>query len=346
MLAALASACGNAEQTGRQGRGVALIIKTETNPYFVTIRQYAQARAAERGLDLTVTAGREDGDVATQIKAVDAAIDRGDEAILITPSGPGVDKALVIAREAGIFVVALDTQPTDPAAADITFASDNDLAGKLIGEWAAAKLRGQPAVIAMLDLFGNRGVTANYSRDQGFLTGMGIPVGDYVNIGDEPREGDYSGGSYRIACREATLGAADGGRAAMQRCLQAAPDINLVYAFNEPAAAGAAEAIQAAGNSATMVSVDGGCDPGMKLVAEGIIGATALQSPVEMATEGIDAIAAYLEDGTRPIPNMGIDMVVTDVALITDDPQPGVPSIDVAEGLTQCWDLPDSTTDR
>ncbi|WP_370332070.1 substrate-binding domain-containing protein [Mycolicibacterium hippocampi] len=341
LLVSATSACADPDEDSSDGPvGVALIIKTETNPFFVAIQRGAQERAADLGFDLTVAAGREDGDVDSQITAVDAAVERGDKAILITPSGRGVDGALERAREAGVFVVALDTKPVDPDAADITFATDNFEAGRLIGAWAAAKMAGRPAVIAMLDLFGNRGVESDSGRNQGFLTGIGIPVADPEFKGDEAPNGDYAGGTYRVACRESTLGAEEGGRTAMDRCLAGDPDINLVYTINEPAASGAIEVLQRAGNSATVVSVDGGCDPGMSLVATGAIGATAQQYPLEMAIEGVDAIAAYLDDGTRPLPNHGIDMVATGVALVTDDPQRGVPSIDVAAGLERCWGAP------
>lgn len=126
----------------------------------------------------------------------------------------------------------------------------------------------------------------------------------------------------------------------MARCLAANPDVNLVYTINEPAASGAVEALRAAGNTATVVSVDGGCDPGIAMVQAGIIGATSQQYPLEMAAQGMDAIAAYLRDGTLPIPNQGIDLITTGVALVTDEPQPGVPSIDVAAGLDRCWGNP------
>ena len=337
LIAALIAACSKTEPADEAGNGVALIIKTETNPFFVDIKQTALREADAKGLTLTTAAGTEDGDVGSQVAAIDAAITRGDRAIMITPNGAGVDNALRRARRAGVFVVALDTKPTDPGAADITFATDNFEAGRLIGAWAAEKMAGQTAVIALLDLFYNRRVESDYQRNQGFLTGMGIPVGDYRRTGDEAPTGVYRGGRYRIACQDVTLGAAAGGRAAMERCLSHSPDINLVYTINEPAASGAAEILDAADNPAVLVSVDGGCDPGLRLVSEGVIGATAQQNPVRMAEQAVDAVATFLSTGEEPVPDTGIDMIDTGVVLVTDDPQPGVPSIDVAEGMKRCW---------
>ena len=51
---------------------------------------------------------------------------------------------------AGLYVIALDTVPNPPDTVDITYATDNEQAGKLDGQYAAAALNGKPAVIAML----------------------------------------------------------------------------------------------------------------------------------------------------------------------------------------------------
>ncbi len=86
----------------------------------------------------------------------------------------------------------------------------------------------------------------------------------------------------------------------------------------------------------TIVSIDGGC-PGVKNVAAGIIGATSQQYPLKMASLGIEAIAKYAKDGTKPAPTPGLDFYNTGVNLVTDKPEPGVPSIDTKQGLALCW---------
>ena len=91
---------------------------------------------------------------------------------------------------------------------------------------------------------------------------MGIDVKDKKKNGDEDKSGKYTGGkggNYTIVCNEPTQGAQDDGKTAMETCLAKTKDINLVYTINEPAAAGAAEALKDAGVKATIVSVDGGC---------------------------------------------------------------------------------------
>src|SRR4051812_25278644 len=122
--------------------GVSLILKNANNPFFIALTDAAKAEAKEVGVDLQVTAGKADGDEDTQIQAVEAAVARGDDGILITTNGPGVNPSLQKAKDAGLTIIALDT-PLDPAdLADFTFASNNYTAGELDGKWAAAQLNG------------------------------------------------------------------------------------------------------------------------------------------------------------------------------------------------------------
>ena len=320
--------------------GVSLILKNTSNAFFVSMADSAQSEAAAQGIDLTVAAGKKDGDTDTQIAAIEAAVAKGDKGILITPSGDAVLPALKAAREAGLLVIALDTPPSDPSAVDITFATDNYLAGQLIGKWTAAQLGGKKATIAMLDLFNDQVVSVDTGRDQGFLNGMGILAAeDKSGNGKEPATGSYSGGEYEIVCHEPTNGAVDGGKTAMETCLTKNPDINVVYTINEPAAQGAEDALSAEGKAdgVLIVSVDGGCKPGLELVASGVIGATAQQYPGKMATLGMAAIKTLAEGGAAPAVSPGLDFFNTGVALVTDKPVAGLDSISVADGQAICW---------
>ena len=131
--------------------GVSLILKNLSNAFFVSMQKSAEEAASKIGVSLTVAAGKEDGDTATQISAIEAAVAKGDKGILITPTGDAVVPALDAARKAGLLVIALDTPPNPATAVDITFATDNYNAGQLIGQWTAGQLAGKKATIAMLD---------------------------------------------------------------------------------------------------------------------------------------------------------------------------------------------------
>jgi ABC-type sugar transport system substrate-binding protein len=321
--------------------GVTLITKTSTNPFFVAMAKGAKESADKLGITLTTAAGKEDGDTATQIQAIENAISKGDKGILITPGGPDVNPAIKKARDAGLFVIALDTPPDPANTVDITFATDNFEAGKLIGQWTAAQLGGKAATIALLDLFSDKIVSVDYNRDQGFLTGMGIDVKDPKKNGDEAKTGKYTGGTggtYEIACNLPTKGAEDGGQTAMENCLSKNPNINVVYTINEPAANGANKALQAAGKTSgvLIVSVDGGC-AGVNLVKTGVIGATSQQYPLKMASLGVQAIYDLVTSGKKPAVSSGLDFFNTGVALVTDKAATGVTSISSADAAKICW---------
>jgi fructose transport system substrate-binding protein len=305
---------------------VGLITKTNTNPFFVKMKEGFQAKAKELGLTAQAYAGKADGDNDGQVAAIEQLIAAGAKGILLVPSDssaivPTVEKA----RKAGILVITLDT-PLDPVtAADANFATDNFKAGELIGAWAKASLgeRAKTAKIATLDLAPNK-PTVDYLRHNGFLTGFGIAVKDPKHYAQSD--------SQQIVGSDVTAGSDEGGRTAMEKILQKADHIDVVYAINEPAADGGYAALKAAGKEkgVLVVAVDGGC-PGVKSVKHGVIGATSQQYPLLMASKGVEAVAEYIKTGKKPV---SID---TGEQLVTDHPVPGVPSIDTTEGAKLCW---------
>jgi fructose transport system substrate-binding protein len=323
--------------------GVALIVKTATNPFFVSMKKSADENAAKVGVKLTFAAGTKDGDSATQIKAIEDAIARKDAGILITPTSNDVNDAMGKARAAGLFVIALDTVPTPADAVDITFATDNLLAGINIGKWTAAQLDGKKATIAMLDLFNDKVVSVDTARDQGFLIGMGIiDKEDPSGNGKEPKTGKYKGGKggdYEVVCHEQSNGSADDGKKAMETCIAKNKEINVIYGINEPAAAGGVAAAQAAGlKDLIVVGVDGGCS-GVAEVAKGVLGATSQQYPGEMVNLGMQAIKKLVDSkgAEKPKVSEGKNFFNTGTKLITDKPVAGLESITTADGAKICW---------
>ena len=328
----VSTALASAAFAERHAMTVCLITKTDTNPFFVKMKEGATAKAEELGMELKAFAGKVDGDHETQVQAIETCILDGAKGILLTASDTSsIVGAVTQAREAGLLVIALDT-PLDPVdAADATFATDNYLAGKLIGQWAAASLgdKAADAKIATLDLNVSQ-PTVDVLRNQGFLDGFGIDLADPNVIGDET--------DPRIVGSDVTDGNEEGGRRAMENLLAKDPTITVVHTINEPAAAGAYEALKAIGreNDVLIVSVDGGC-PGVQNVEAGVIGATSQQYPLLMASLGVEAVKKWADEGVKPENTPGKDFYDTGVKLITDKPVDGVESISVAEGKDLCW---------
>ena len=123
---------------------VGLITKTENNPFFVKMREGAQEKAKQLGLQLQSFAGKYDGDNESQVAAIESLISSGAKGFAIVPSdSSAIVPTIQQARKAGLLVIVLDT-PLDPIdAADATFATDNFKAGELIGSWASKTTRRQ-----------------------------------------------------------------------------------------------------------------------------------------------------------------------------------------------------------
>src|SRR5687768_2145120 len=257
---------------------IGLITKTETNPFFVKMKEGAQKEATTLGAKLLSAAGKTDGDNAGQVTAIENMIAAGAKTILITPSdSKAIVPAIKKAQEKGVMVIALDS-PTDPMeATDALFATDNYKAGVLIGQYAKTALAGKQAKIATLDLFPGHPVGAQ--RHNGFLKGFGLAAPE--------AKSNELGKAAEVVCMADSFGDRAKGQTAMENCLQKNPDINLVYTINEPAAAGAFKALKTAGKDkgVLIVSVDGGCQ-GVRDVAGGSIAATSQQYPLRMAAMG------------------------------------------------------------
>lgn len=323
LLATLTLAAGTA---GAQGQPViGLITKTETNPFFVKMKEGADAEARKLGAKLLSAAGKTDGDNAGQVTAMENMMAAGAKTILITPSdSKAIVPAIKKARAQGVMVIALDS-PTDPLeATDALFATNNYKAGELIGQYAKAALGGKPAVIATLDLFPGHPVGAQ--RHNGFLKGFGLPAPD-------AKSNELGGKAAGVVCMADSFGDRAKGQTGMENCLQKNPNINLVYTINEPAAAGAYNALKAAGKEkdVVIVSVDGGC-AGVADVGKGVIAATSQQYPLRMAAMGVAAGVEYARTGKKVS-----GYTDTGVALIAAKPVSGVESKDVKTGMDLCW---------
>jgi fructose transport system substrate-binding protein len=256
---------------------IGLITKTETNPFFVKMKEGAEAEAKKLGAKLMTAAG--------------------------------------------VQVIALDS-PVDGA--DALFATDNYKAGVLIGEYAKAALGGKAAKIVTLDLFPGHPVGAQ--RHNGFLKGMGLAAPD-------AKSNELGGKAAGVVCMADSFGDAAKGQTGMENCLQKDPGVNVVYTINEPAAAGAYNALKKAGKDkdVVIVSVDGGC-AGVKDVTAGKIAATSQQYPLKMASMGVAAGVEYAKNGKK-----ASGYVDTGVTLIAKSSVKGVQSTDDKMGLDMCW---------
>jgi fructose transport system substrate-binding protein len=151
LLVAGVAACGDDESSSSGGGGsaskdeqvtIGLITKTESNPFFVKMKEGAQAAAKEHNVKLLTASGKSDTDNQSQVTAIENMTTQGAKVILDVPAdSKAIVPAIKKARDAGVLVIALDT-PTEPQdAADALFATDNLKAGELIGKYARPRPR-------------------------------------------------------------------------------------------------------------------------------------------------------------------------------------------------------------
>ena len=311
LMAAAAVAALAAGPAFAQDVSACLITKTDTNPFFVKMKEGAQAKADELGMTLKAYAGRVDGDNESQVAAIETCIADGAKGILLVPSDT---KAIVDIGEEG----ARRRDPGDRA----RHAARTDRRGRR--DARHRQLRGRPADRRLGGRDARRrggGRARRLPRPQSRRSrrstccatraswpGFGIDTKDPNVIGDED--------DPRIVGHDVTNGNEEGGRTAMENLLQQDPTINVVHTINEPAAAGAYEALKSVGREGDVliVSVDGGC-PGVQNVVDGVIGATSQQYPLLMASMGIEAIKKYADTGELPAKTEGKDFTDTGVQL-------------------------------
>ncbi|MFD4555185.1 substrate-binding domain-containing protein [Streptomyces sp. NPDC058469] len=315
LVAGCTSTKSGGSDTGASSGGkvsIGLVTKTNSNPYFVKLRESAQAEADAKGAKLIALAGKFDGDNQGQVDAINNLVTQGVKGILITPSNStGVLGAIKAARDKGVLVIALDTA-TDPASAvDATFATDNQAAGVKQGKYVKAALGSRKPAVVLLD--GTPGSTVDDLRHKGFLEGFGL-----------------TSGSSEIKGTAVTNGDQTKAQTAMENLYQRDHGINAVYTINEPAAAGAAQALS--GKTGVVIgSIDGSCT-GVANVKSGKFAATVMQFPKKMAQDGVDAVVNFAKNNKKPS-----GFVDTGSQLITDKPAAGLDSKDTAWGLKNCW---------
>lgn len=315
LIATVAVGCTDTK-TGTDDAGgdgaikIGLVTKTDSNPYFVALRDAAQAEADRSGAELVALAGKFDGDNDGQVAAIENLVQQGAKTILVTPNNStGILGAIEKARDRGILVIALDTETDPQDAVDATIATDNTEAGRLQGQYVKAALNGQPARSILLD--GTPGSTVSEQRHAGFVEAA----------------------APEVLGQEATNGEQNKAQQATENLLQRVTNLNSIYTLNEPAARGAYVALQAKGLAGQVVigSIDGSCQ-GVTDVKDGKIAVTVMQFPKKMAEQGVQAAVEFAESGEKPS-----GFIKTETAVITDKPIEGIDSKDTAWGLENCW---------
>ena len=254
---------GGGEQAGVK---IGMSVSTLNNPFFVQLRDGAQAQAAKLGAALTVTDAQ--NDASQQVNQVQNFTSQGMKAIIINPvDSNAAAPAVTLADRAGIPVIAADRGVTGAQVAQ-TVASDNVAGGKLAAEELAVQLGDKGQVIV---LQGTPGTSASRDRGQGFEQGIKA----FPNI--------------KVVARQPADFDRTKGLDVMTNLLQSHPDVTGVFAENDEMALGAIKALgDRAGQQVKVVGFDGTPD-GLTAIQNGTLAASIAQQPRLLGQQAVDA---------------------------------------------------------
>lgn len=270
-------ACGTEgeEKTkgGEGGKTIGFIVSTQTNPYFVTLKEGAEAKAKELGLELVVVDAQDDPAKATA--GMEDLITKKVDLIIVNPTdSDAIVTSVEAANEAGIPVMTVDrTSNGGDIVAHV--ASDNVAGGKLAGEFILEKIGEGKKVV---ELEGIPGANSTTERGQGF-------------------EEAIKGKDIEIVAKQTANYDRTEGLNVMENILQSQDEIDAVFAQNDEMALGALEAIEASGRDILVVGFDA-TDDAVKSVEEGKLGATVAQKPKLMGETVIESAKKHLEGET------------------------------------------------
>ncbi|MEV0319355.1 substrate-binding domain-containing protein [Streptomyces sp. NPDC050658] len=238
---------------------IGMSLSTLNNPFFVQMKQGAQAEAEKAGIDLTVTDAQ--NDASQQTNQLQNFTGEGMKSIIVNPvDSDAVGPAVRGANKSDIPVIAAD-RGVNKAKTAALVASDNVAGGKLAAKTLAEKLGGKGKIVT---LQGVAGTSASRERGKGFAEGIKEYPGIEV-VASQPADFDRTKGLD-----------------VMTNLIQSNPGIDGVFAENDEMALGAAKALGGkAGKSVAVVGFDGTPD-GLKAVEAGTLYASIAQQPAEL----------------------------------------------------------------
>ena len=212
-----------------QTRKCALIyipkIRDDTNDFWTSVISGCRMAAEEYESELEIMAPDKEENVEEQNRLLRAAIEKKPDAILFSPSSMNAsDELLKEAKDKGIRITYIDSY-TKEDLQDLTVATDNVNAGRMMGEYARTLLDKDSKIAIVSHV---KGVSTAVEREQGFREGLG----DYAeNIVETVYCNSLYEKSYELA----------------QKLMEKYPDLEMIAGMNEYSAVGVGRAVSDAG---------------------------------------------------------------------------------------------------
>lgn len=270
VLAGCASKEGN-KDSGKDSKKIGLIVSTLNNPFFVDLKEGAEAKAKELGYELIVLDSQ--NDPAKEVSNMEDISTKGVSLILLnTVDSDSAAATVQIANNASIPVVTLDRAANGGKVAT-HIASDNIAGGKMAGEYIVEQLGGKGNIV---ELEGIAGSSAARDRGEGFAQGI-------------------KGSNLKTVSKQTADFDRTKGLSVMENILQGNKDIKAVFAQNDEMALGAQKALADAGMKDVLVVGFDATDDAVKAVKEGTMAATIAQQPKLIGSLGIETAIKILD---------------------------------------------------
>ena len=259
------AAADTATDTAASGETIKIGVSVadQSNPFYIDIVDGMESAAKDGDELVIVDAGF---DAAKQLNDIDDMIQQGVKVMLIDPVDSNAIKSAVEACDAaGIPVIAYNSPLNFEIAS--TVATDNYLAGQLVGEAMGKALDGKGEV-AMLTYN-----VAEVCLDR--ANGFKDAIAEYPDI--------------KIVEEQEIQPGTDTALPVAENILQAYPDLAGMFALNDPSALGCVAAVESANllDQVQIVGVDGS-DDAKAAIAEGKMLASAAQDPVQIGSVAIE----------------------------------------------------------
>ncbi|MCR9921800.1 ribose ABC transporter substrate-binding protein RbsB [Vibrio alginolyticus] len=264
LLSSTVSVAAQAQDT------MAIVVSTLNNPFFVTMKDGAEAKAKELGYDLIVLDSQ--NDPSKELSNIEDLSIRGVKAILINPTdSDAVSNAIRMANRSKIPVLTLDRGASRGEVVS-HIASDNVIGGEMAGHYIMEKV-GEKAKVIQLE--GIAGTSAARERGEGFMNA--VKGSDMDLLASQPADFDRTKGLN-----------------VMENLLAANPDVQAVFAQNDEMALGALRAVQASGKDVVIVGFDG-TEDGIAAVNRDKLAATIAQQPDLIGALGVETADKVLK---------------------------------------------------
>jgi ribose transport system substrate-binding protein len=262
--------------------GVSLL--TLTNPFFRDLGEAMKDEAAKHGMEVVLVSG--EFDAAKQRNQVADFIVKRSAAIVLSPcDSKAVGTAIAEANKAGIPVFTVDIAALAGGAKVVSHVATDNLGGGRLAAQAIIEALGGKGKVAILD---HPEVESVILRTKGFEEELA-------------KQKQEKGVNIQVVARLPGGGAKDRSFRAAEDLLQAHPDLNGIFAINDPSALGAVAALEKGGKLA-QVKVVGfdGMPEGKQAIKAGQIYADPIQFPDKIGRTAVQIIRKYLDGDDVP----------------------------------------------